>query len=238
MLKVYGDIFSQPTRAILIFCKANGLEHEFVSVRIDKLAHVKPEFAEINPLKKLPAIDDDGFKLPESHAIMRYLAATRAGVEDHWYPKEPHERAQIDAVLDWHHLNIRKGSMETVFNAFLAANRGLTPDLHILKKGRQTLKNALRDLEKVWLRDPGPFVLGRSEPSIADLSIVCELMQLEVLDAKEREGFLNPCPRVRALMAAVEKATSPYFTEVHTMIRKLGKVAQAKREEQAAGSKL
>lgn len=70
--------------------------------------------------------------------------------------------------------------METVFNGFLAANRGLTPDLHILKKGRQTLKTALRDLENVWLRDPGPFVIGRSKPTIADLSIVCELMQLEV----------------------------------------------------------
>jgi hypothetical protein len=43
---------------------------------------------------------------------MRYLATTRAGVAEHWYPKEPHERAQVDAVLDWHHLNIRKGSSE------------------------------------------------------------------------------------------------------------------------------
>jgi hypothetical protein len=71
-------------------------------------------------------------------------------------------------------------AVETVFNGFLAANRGLTPDLHVFKKGRQTLKTALRDLENVWLRDPGPFVVGRSKPSIADLSIVCELMQLEV----------------------------------------------------------
>jgi hypothetical protein len=47
-----------------------------------------------------------------SHSIMRYLATTRAGVAEHWYPKEPHEMAQVDAVLDWHHLNIRKGSSE------------------------------------------------------------------------------------------------------------------------------
>jgi hypothetical protein len=61
---------------------------------------------------------------------------------------------------------------------------------------------------------------------------------MQVLDVQEREGFLKPCPRVRALMTAVEEATAPHFTDVHQMIRKLGKIAQAKRDEQGAPSKL
>lgn len=36
-------------------------------------------------------------------------------------------------------------------------------------------------LDDFWLQGSGQFLLGNSEPSIADLSLVCEIMQLEVI---------------------------------------------------------
>jgi len=39
------------------------------------------------------------FNLAQSTAILRYLATSR-GVADHWYPKEPRARAQVDMYLD------------------------------------------------------------------------------------------------------------------------------------------
>ena len=51
------------------------------------------EYAKINPLKQIPAIEEidvktgESWSLGESHAIMRYLAATR-NVPENFYPKD------------------------------------------------------------------------------------------------------------------------------------------------------
>ncbi|RYR25754.1 hypothetical protein Ahy_B02g059761 [Arachis hypogaea] len=82
-VKVYADRMSQPSRAVLIFCKVNGIEFNEIKVEISKRQQLSPEFAAINPFKKLPAIVDGRFKLFErmygvaleldSHQIMLLL---------------------------------------------------------------------------------------------------------------------------------------------------------------------
>lgn len=54
----------------------------------------KRSFAKVNPLKKIPVLQevntDSGlieFTLSESHAMMRYLA-DKNQVAEHWYPRE------------------------------------------------------------------------------------------------------------------------------------------------------
>ncbi|KAL0297664.1 UNVERIFIED_CONTAM: Glutathione S-transferase T1, partial [Sesamum radiatum] len=64
-LKVYADRMSQPSRAVIIFCKLNGIDFEEVRVDLSKRQQLTPEFREINPMKKLPAIVDGRFKLFE-----------------------------------------------------------------------------------------------------------------------------------------------------------------------------
>ncbi len=59
-----------------------------------------PEYLKICPGRIVPAmveIDSKGeFKLFESHAILRYLATTRPGIADHWYPKDIVKRSKVD----------------------------------------------------------------------------------------------------------------------------------------------
>ena len=86
-LSLYIDYSSQPSRAILAFCEINSIPHEVKEIRISKGQQKSAEFLQINPNGYLPAIDDSGFKLSESHAILRYLAQTR-NVASHWYPKD------------------------------------------------------------------------------------------------------------------------------------------------------
>ncbi|KAK9086919.1 hypothetical protein Syun_029313 [Stephania yunnanensis] len=45
---------------------------------------------------------------------------------------------------------------------------------------RADLGFILSKIEKVWLQGNGKFLLGSGQPSIADLSLVCEIMQLEI----------------------------------------------------------
>ncbi|KAE8662698.1 Glutathione S-transferase T1 [Hibiscus syriacus] len=99
-LKVYADRMSQPARAVILFLKLNGINYEEVRVDIAKRQHLTPEYAEINPMKLLPAIVDGRFKLFESHAILIYLACSFPGVADHWYPADVFKRSKIHSVLD------------------------------------------------------------------------------------------------------------------------------------------
>lgn len=57
----------------------------------------------VHPFGKVPAINDNGFKLIESIAILRYLAR-KYDVPDHWYPKDIEKQARVDEFLEWQHL--------------------------------------------------------------------------------------------------------------------------------------
>ena len=62
------------------------------------------EYLQINPFGKVPAIiESNGFVLIESSTILRYLCNTR-DVPDHWYPKDPRKRAQVDLFFDWYQI--------------------------------------------------------------------------------------------------------------------------------------
>jgi glutathione S-transferase len=56
-------------------------------------------FARINPARRLPALDDDGFLLWESSAIIRYFCARCPG--NGLYPDDPQVQADIDRWMSW-----------------------------------------------------------------------------------------------------------------------------------------
>ncbi|KAL0307419.1 UNVERIFIED_CONTAM: Glutathione S-transferase T1 [Sesamum angustifolium] len=212
-LKLYADRLSPPSRAVLIFCKANGIEFEEVSIELGKLQHRSPEYAEINPMKQVPAIVHGDFKLSESHAIFIYLASAFSGVADHWYPADVHKRAKIHSVLDWHHSNLRRGSVGYHFNTSIALAFGLPLDPKAAAEGEKLLSASLATIESLWLEGDGPFLLGNSQPSIADLALVCEIIQLEVADEKDRDRIIGKHERVLKWIEDTKNATAPYFDE-------------------------
>ncbi|KAG6600558.1 Glutathione S-transferase T1, partial [Cucurbita argyrosperma subsp. sororia] len=220
-LKVYVDRISQPSRAVLIFCKVNGIAFEEVTVTLSKRQQLTPEFKEINPMGKVPAIVDGRFKLFESHAILIYLSCAFPGVADHWYPADLSRRAKIHSVLDWHHSNLRRGSALLVFNTVLAPLFGRTPDPQVASEAEMLLFKSLSKIESVWLKGNGKFLLGGFKPSIADLSLVCEITQLQLLDEKDWNRILGPHLKVREWIENTRNATNPQFDEVHRPLYKL-----------------
>ncbi|PHT86861.1 hypothetical protein T459_08967 [Capsicum annuum] len=61
----------------------------FYHLLLDELP-LSPEFKEVNPMKQVPAIMNERFKLSESHAILKYLACAFPGVADHWRTRKKH----------------------------------------------------------------------------------------------------------------------------------------------------
>ncbi|XP_047322202.1 glutathione S-transferase T1 [Impatiens glandulifera] len=242
-LKVYVDRMSQPSRAILIFCKVNGIDFEEINIDLTKLQHHSLEFKNVNPMKQVPAIVDGRFKLFESHAILKYIACAFPGVADHWYPSDLFKRAKIESVLDWHHTNLRRGAVGYVFNGTLAplVGRKLIPK--VAAEGEILLSASLETIESFWLTDGGRFLLGSTQPSIADISLVCELMQLEVVDDEDRIRILKPFTKVKKWMEDTKIATRPHFDEIHEALFKVKGILQKRRISAAtlkinSGSKL
>ncbi|KAI3453700.1 hypothetical protein Pfo_010363 [Paulownia fortunei] len=234
-LKVYADRMSQPSRAVIIFCKLNGIDFEEVKIDLSRRQHLTPEFREINPMKQVPAIVDGRFKLFESHAVLIYLAGVFPGVADHWYPADLFKRAKIHSVLDWHHSNLRHGAATYILNSTLGPALGLPLNPEAAAEGEKLLTASLKKIESVWLKGNGRFLLGSFQPSIADLSLVCEIMQLEVVDEKERERILGPHQRVLKWIEDTKNATRPHFDEVHSVLLKVKEKLKKVRYEGGVG---
>ena len=94
MLKIWGRVNSVNVKKVLWAVEELGLKYE----RIDaggKFGVVStPEYKRMNPNSLVPTIDDDGFVLWESHAIVRYLAA-KHGAGTLW-PVDLRQRADAD----------------------------------------------------------------------------------------------------------------------------------------------
>ncbi len=58
-----------------------------------------PAYHAMNPNGLVPVIEDDGFVLHESNAIVRYLCASRAA--DSLWPAQARRRATVDQWMEW-----------------------------------------------------------------------------------------------------------------------------------------
>ncbi|XP_047106665.1 glutathione S-transferase theta-1-like [Schistocerca piceifrons] len=105
-LKVYYDLISQPSRALLLFLLTNDIPFEAQEVKLLQGEQFGEEFSKLNPMKKVPMIIDGDFTLTESVGILRYLSRER-NVPDHWYPADSKRQARVDEYLEWQHTNTR-----------------------------------------------------------------------------------------------------------------------------------
>jgi glutathione S-transferase len=75
MVKIYGDTRSCPTRAVLAFCKLAKIPYEYEFVNLATYQQNQPTYKAIldDAGGYVPALDDDGYLLGESCAILPYL---------------------------------------------------------------------------------------------------------------------------------------------------------------------
>ena len=52
-LKIFADLMSQPSRALVIFCRAAKIPHEFKPIMIKNGDHLSEEMTKINPCQKV-----------------------------------------------------------------------------------------------------------------------------------------------------------------------------------------
>nr|QHU79936.1 glutathione S-transferase D12 [Bemisia tabaci] len=108
---LYHNLISAPSRGVRLAAKLLGLDLNLKSVDLAKQEQMQPSFLKMNPQHTVPTMDDNGFYLYESRAIITYLANKYGKNKNYLYPKDPERRAVIDQRLYF--------DMGTLFQRFL-----------------------------------------------------------------------------------------------------------------------
>ena len=218
-IKLYIDHVSQPCRAVLSLCKFGKLNIELVEKRLSKSENTTKEMLELNPLRTLPFIvDNNNLRLTESHSIMRYLCKSRR-LKDNFYPSDIVKSSLIDEYLGWHPSNTRK------FTHLLGA---YLPDTFIFMKNNdknaefKKVKQTLYTFENYFLKD-NKFINNMGEISIADISAICEFINLEFIDFSFKEF-----PKVDLWISKMKKYKE--IQEAHEVFYKVLKKFREKQE--------
>ncbi|MBC8242512.1 MAG: glutathione S-transferase family protein [Alphaproteobacteria bacterium] len=98
MLKVYGRTSSVNVQKVMWVIGELGLEYERMDVGGAFGQNDQDWYLALNPMGRVPVLDDDGYILWESHSIIRYLARKHASG---LYPSDPQACADVDKWMDW-----------------------------------------------------------------------------------------------------------------------------------------
>ncbi len=99
MLVIWGRNNSVNVQKVLWCCDEMAVPYDRIDAGMAFGVVDTPAYRKLNPNGLVPTIDDDGFVLWESHAIVRYLAAKHAAGS--LWPHDLRTRAEADKWMDW-----------------------------------------------------------------------------------------------------------------------------------------
>jgi glutathione S-transferase len=97
MIKVYGSPRSTCTRKVLTVLHEKVAQFDFELVDLAKREHKSDAHVARHPFGVIPVLEDDGFAMYESRAIIRYLDRKLAGAS--LTPTEPHAYARMEQFI-------------------------------------------------------------------------------------------------------------------------------------------
>ena len=223
MLKIYGVPNSQPVRAVVWTCLMQGLPFEFIMTSQNRAAKQPGYLAAVNPRGTIPAIDDDGFVLWESHAILIYLCE-KHGWNSLW-PDDVPGRALINQYLHFHHRNVRELVVQWSRSLWPSVFDVADPDeawfrrntFPGLANNAAVVDDALKIVD--GMLGVHPFIAGE-RMTLADISAYEELGQNQPAYANCTD--YQPFPNIRRWLQWM--AEVPYHEEAHAVWRLIGDV--------------
>lgn len=183
---------SAPCRSILMTAKALGLELNLKRMNLMAKEHLTPEFIKLNPQHTIPTLNDNGFSIWESRAILGYLVE-QYGKDDSLYPKDAKKRAVVNQRL-YFDMGVLYQRFAEYFYPQVLAKAPADPEK--LKKVEEALGFLNTFLE-------GQKYVAGDSLTIADLSILATVSTFDFAGIK-----VNEFPNVQAWYELVDK-TAP-----------------------------
>lgn len=208
-MKIYGTLLSPYVRKVAVVAQMKGLAWEMTPFRSRTEGHL-PEFRAASPFLRIPAIDDDGYLLADSTAIVHYLDA-RQPVPP-LLPADPRQRGRAVWFEELMDSELAPAGLKVLFNRFVSPVIFRQPGNEArAAEGEAELQRGLDYLEaevpnEGWLAGP-EFSLG----DIACASILRSLVHVDLGPADSRPRTLAWYRRVQAhpawaAVAAIEDA--------------------------------
>jgi glutathione S-transferase len=174
MLTIYGFNFSSPSNKVRFTANALGITYDYKQVNLMAGEQKSPEFLKINPAGRVPAIDDNGFKIFESTAIIKYLADKN---NSPLYPKDLQKRAVVDQWIDFSNIHVQAAINRITFNRVMYKFLNVSIDERSLNDGLKFVGQFLPMLEKQLKENK---YLAGSEMTLADINLLAVLDPAEM----------------------------------------------------------
>lgn len=206
MLKLYDYLPSQNAWKVRLLLNHLGIEHETVPVSIFEGAGQTADFCKRNPIGAVPVLElDDGRTLPESNAILVYLAENTP-----YLPTDRWQRAQVLRWMFFEQDQVQPGIASLRYRRLtgkLAADDPMAARLR--KRSQKTLA-----VLNAWLADHA-YLAG--DYSIADMAVFAY-----VAFADDAGLPLEDYPQVSAWIERVRAqpgflaTVHPYSSDLHS----------------------
>ena len=150
MLKIWGRKNSINVQKVLWTCAELNLKYDRVDAGMQFGVNKTPEYLAMNPNGLVPTIDDDGFILWESHAIVRYLAR-KHGKGGLW-PTDDKACADADRWMEWYDTTLWPNLRPVFLNLVRVAPE--KRDMALVEESRKKMAGDLQIVEKYLANRP------------------------------------------------------------------------------------
>jgi len=179
MIKLYGVGLSNNVNKVRYCLNYLNLKYDWVQTNPIAGENKAPEYLNISPTGKVPAVEIDGLKLFESNSINRYLSVTN---NSSIYPQDAKKRAVIDAWMDYVAIHVAQALGRVLFNRVFAPMIGQKADHESIRVGLEFLDKYFPILEKQLSQN---LYLAGTEFSLADINLLavldpCEMSQIDL----------------------------------------------------------
>jgi glutathione S-transferase len=206
-MKLYFHPASTVSRMVMLFAAQEGIALDYVLVDLMTGAQHAPEYKAVNPNALVPVLDDDGFVLTESAAILRYLAGKTGSAA---YPADLRARARVDEVMAWFYGNYYKDfGYGLVYPQLFPHHKRRTDEAHAatIEWGQAKTLRWLGLLDAHFLGRGNAFLCGDT-PTLADYVGVEMLVMGELVGCTFADF-----PNIRAWVGRMKAL--PHWSGVH-----------------------
>ncbi|MBT0959789.1 glutathione S-transferase family protein [Denitromonas iodatirespirans] len=186
-IRLHGFPLSGHSHRVSLFLALLQLPHEFIQVDLAGGAHKRPEFLAMNAFGQVPVLQDGDLTLPDSNAILVYLAMQYG--QGRWLPSDPVGAARVQRWLSVAAGPLAAGPARARIHVVFGKN---APDPTLVAHS-----HALLTVVEASLADTD-YLVGAA-PSLADVACYSYIAH-----APEGGVSLEAYPRVRAWLARIE----------------------------------
>lgn len=205
-MKLYMHPVSTTSRPIRLLIAEKGLAVDEEVVDLFSGAHHQEPYLSLNPNQMVPMLEDDGLRLTESSAILKYLADKFDLPE---YPKELRARARVNEAMDWFNANLyRDFGYNLCYPQLFPHHKRRSDEAHegTIRWGVERTQHWLKILNDHWLGGGRKYLTG-------DTITIADYMGAAILAVADIVRYdLSVYPNVKAWYERMQ--TLPHWADI------------------------